>query len=131
LTAIIVKAAATAFANEVGNKGLVGILTGVVAAGAVVAAINSAKGSMPPPPKFFTGGVVPGALGVPRMALVEGGERIVSVADRVDGRGSGSHGSITVNNNALVIPTRAQMDRVNRDAIMPSLRRMQRLGYGT
>lgn len=127
---IAVRAAATTLLQSIKEFGLIGIAIGAALAGGVFAMVKSQANRAPPPQKFFTGGVVPGQMGVPRLAVVEGGERVTSVADRVDGRG-GSGGSIVINNNSLITPSRVQMERTNRDAIIPSMRRLQRLGFGT
>ena len=127
---IAVRAAATTLLASIKEFGLLGIAIGAALAGGVFAMVTSQANRAPPPQKFFTGGVVPGQIGVPRLAVVEGGERVTSVADRVDGRGMGG-GGIVINNNSLITPSRVQMERVNRDAIIPSMRRLQRLGFGT
>jgi hypothetical protein len=64
------------------------------------------------------------------VAVVEGGERVVSVADSIDQRGSRG-GSVVVQQQLLVAPSRVSMERANRDSILPALRRMQRLGMAT
>jgi hypothetical protein len=125
-----VEAAVAAIASAVGTFGLLGLVVAGGAAAVATALVAANKAKIPPPPKFFTGGVVPGPMGAPRLAMVEGGERVTSVADRVDGRGSGN-ATVVINNNLLAAPSRVQMERVNRDTVMPSMRRLQRLGFAT
>lgn len=125
-----VEAAVAAIASAVGTFGLLGLVVAGGAAATATALVLANKAKVPPPPKFFTGGVVPGPMGAPRLAVVEGGERVTSVADRVDGRGTGSS-TVVINNNLLATPSRVQMERTNRDVIAPSMRRLQRLGFAT
>ena len=123
-----VEAAVSAMASAVGSFGLLGLVIAGGAAATAGALVMANKSKVPAAPKFFTGGVIPGQMGVPRLAVVEGGERVTSVADRVDGRGAGSS-TVVINNNLLATPSRVQMERTNRDVIAPSMRRLQRLGY--
>jgi hypothetical protein len=125
-----VEAAVAAIASAVGTFGLLGLVVAGGAAAVATALVAANKAKIPPPPKFFTGGVVPGPMGAPRLAMIEGGERVTSVADRVDGRGSGN-ATVVINNNLLAAPSRVQMERVNRDTVMPSMRRLQRLGFAS
>jgi len=122
-----VEAIASAIARSVEMFGPFGVLIGLAAGAAAYGVVKATSNKMPQPPKFHTGGIVPGVPGRERMALVQSGERVSSVADTVDGRGGG--GGITINNNLLVAPSRVQIERVNRDVLLPSARRLQRLGF--
>lgn len=130
IAVLMVRGAVNAIVNEVGRWGPLGLITGGIAAAGLVGALMASKESLPSPPQYFTGGIVPGPIGRRQMAIVEGGERVTSVADRVDGRGSGN-ATVVINNNLFAAPSRVQMERVNRDAVMPSMRRLQRLGFAT
>jgi hypothetical protein len=125
-----VEAAAGMITSAIGTLGLAGLLIAPAAAAVAMGLVSATKSQVPPPPKFFTGGRVPGPLGAPRVAVVEGGERVVSVADSIDQRGSRG-GSVVVQQQLLVAPSRVSMERANRDSILPALRRMQRLGMAT
>lgn len=125
---IAVVTAAEAMKNAFGSLGLLAFLAAPALAGAAYAMVKAGSSKVPPPPKFHTGGVVPGVPGRERMALLQSGERVSSVADTADGRG-GAGGGITINNNLLVAPSRVQVERVNRDVLLPSARRLQRLGF--
>jgi hypothetical protein len=125
-----VEAAAGMITSAISTLGFAGLLIAPAAAAVAMGLVAATKSQVPPPPKFFTGGRVPGPLGAPRVAVVEGGERVVSVADSIDQRGSRG-GSVVVQQQLLVAPSRVSMERANRDSILPALRRMQRLGMAT
>ena len=125
-----VEAAAGMITSAISTLGLAGLLIAPAAAAVAMGLVAATKSQVPPPPKFFTGGVVPGPMGAPRLAMVEGGERVVSVADSIDQRGSRG-GSVVVQQQLLVAPSRVSMERANRDSILPAMRRMQRLGMAT
>lgn len=122
-----VKAMASAVLASIKTFGVLGLIVGAGVGAAAYGLVKATSGKMPQPPKFHTGGIVPGVPGRERMAIVQSGERVSSVADTVDGRGGG--GNITINNNLLVAPSRVQVERTNRDVLMPSMRRLQRLGF--
>jgi hypothetical protein len=122
-----VEAMASAIANSFSTLGIFALIGGAAIGAAAYGMTKLASNRMPQAPKFHTGGIVPGVPGRERMALLQSGERVSSVADTVDGRGGG--GGITINNNLLVAPSRVQVERVNRDVLMPSARRLQRLGF--
>jgi hypothetical protein len=124
---LAVQAAANALTKAFGTFGLAALVIGPALAGAAYAMVKASSSRIPPPPKFHVGGRVPGPMGQERLAVLQGGERVTSVADTVDNRGGG--GGITINNNLLVAPSRVQVERVNRDVLMPSARRLQRLGF--
>lgn len=124
---LAIEAAAGALAKAFGTFGLAALVIGPALAGAAYAMVKASSSRIPPPPKFHVGGRVPGPMGQERLAVLQGGERVTSVADTVDNRGGG--GGITINNNLLVAPSRVQVERVNRDVLMPSARRLQRLGF--
>jgi hypothetical protein len=108
--------------------GLLALVLAPAIGAAAYGIVKAFSGDVPRPPKFHTGGMVPGLMGQERLAVVQAGERVTSVADNVDGRGRGA-GGITINNNMLLAPSRVQVERVNRDVLMPSARRLQRLGF--
>lgn len=52
-------------------------------------------------PGFADGGIVPGSVGAPQLALVHGGEEVVSYADRMRG-GGGSNITVVISGNTLL-----------------------------
>lgn len=113
------KAAAEAFTSQAGIP-IVGPLLGAAAASAAFATVSA-----------FVGSFEQGTDFVPRtgFAYVHKGEQIIP-ADEV-GRGQGRpHQTIIQNNSFLTVPTRTQMDRTNRDVLIPSFQRMDKFRIG-
>lgn len=128
--------AATGAASSQAGIPIIGPILAVAAAAAMVAAMIAFSGG------FALGGVVPGGIGSPgvdsRLAMVAGGERILTRSERViyersqsgtANVGNTSPGPSYTSNFLLMTTSRTQLRRVERDVYEPERRKMRRNGF--
>lgn len=85
-----------------GPKGWITLAAGVAAAGAAIWGMNALMNSASEnTPNYEYGGVVPGAIGQPRLAVVHGGERYLGSAGR--GGGGGQTVNVVVNVGGSIV----------------------------